>query len=35
MGSTLGYQPDSEYEQALRYEIEIIKLLGELGSDIN
>ena len=32
---TQSYQPDSEYEQDLRYEIEIIKLLGELGKDID
>ncbi len=32
---TEGYQPDSEQEQGLRYEVEIIKLLGELGSDID
>jgi hypothetical protein len=32
---TDGFQPDSEEEQGLRYEIEIIKLLGELGEDID
>jgi hypothetical protein len=32
---TDDYQPDSEEEQGLRYEIEIIKLLGELCEDID
>ena len=32
---TYEFQPDSDEEQGLRYEIEIIKLLGELGKDIN
>ena len=30
---TYEFQPDSDEEQGLRYEIEIIKLLGELGVD--